>query len=237
MTAAISVAGLTKRFGDVTAVSDVSFDVRSGRVVGVLGRNGAGKTTTLRMLLGLTTPTAGTALLFGRPYAELPEAPQRIGVMLDGVNPIPGMTARQELRTWAAAVGVDETRVEVVLRMVDLHEAADRVTKGFSTGMRQRLALAIALLSDPELLVLDEPVNGLDPDGIRWLRGLLRGLAADGRTVLVSSHMLAEVAQTVDDVLVLQRTLRYAGPLAELTSSSASLEDRFFALVDAEVPV
>lgn len=236
MTTAIGVTGLTKRFGEVEAVSDVSFDVPSGRVVGLLGRNGAGKTTTLRMLLGLATPTAGEALVFGHRHVELPDAPRRVGAMLDGVLPIPGMTARRELGTWAAAAGVDGARVDTVLRMVNLHTVADRATKGFSTGMRQRLALAAALLPDPELLVLDEPVNGLDPDGIRWLRGLLRGLASQGRTVLVSSHMLAEVEQTVDDVVILQRTLRYAGPLASLTSSAASLEDRFFELVDAEVP-
>ncbi|GAA3800579.1 hypothetical protein GCM10022403_038580 [Streptomyces coacervatus] len=228
----LGLRGLTKRFGTMTAVEDVSFEVRSGRVVGLLGRNGAGKTTSLRMLLGLTRATAGTATVFGHPYQDLPRAAHRVGVSMDGINPLPGTTARRELRVWARALGLPSSRADEVLGQVGLDDRADRRVKGYSTGMKQRLALATALLPDPELLVLDEPANGLDPDGIRWLRTTLRSLASEGRTVLVSSHLLAEIEQTVDDVVVVQRTLRYAGSLDELTSGGTrALEDRFFELV------
>jgi ABC-2 type transport system ATP-binding protein len=224
--------GLTKRYGPLTAVEDVSFAVAPGRVTGLLGRNGAGKTTSLRMALGLVRPTSGTVTLWGRPYAALPGAAHRIGVSMDGIGPLPGATGRRDLRIWARTLGLPRTRADEVLDLVGIGGAADRPVKGYSTGMRQRLALGTALLADPELLVLDEPANGLDPDGIRWLRRLLRGLADDGRTVLVSSHLLAEVEQTVDDVVILDRTVRFAGSLAELTSAGAErLEDRFFALV------
>lgn len=224
--------GLTKRYGPVTAVEDVSFAVAPGRVTGLLGRNGAGKTTSLRMALGLVRPTSGTVTLWGRPYAELSGAAHRIGVSMDGIGPLPGATGRRDLRIWARTLGLPRTRADEVLDLVGIAGAADRPVKGYSTGMRQRLALGTALLADPELLVLDEPANGLDPDGIRWLRRLLRGLADEGRTVLVSSHLLAEVEQTVDDVVVLDRTVRFAGSLAELTSAGTErLEDRFFALV------
>ncbi|MEV5238090.1 ATP-binding cassette domain-containing protein [Streptomyces cinnamoneus] len=228
----VELRGLTKTFGTVTAVEDVSFEVRSGRIVGLLGRNGAGKTTSLRMLLGLMLPTSGTATVFGHRYQDLPRAAHRVGVSMDGINPLPGTTARRELRIWARALGLPAARADEVLGQVGLDDRADRKVKGYSTGMKQRLALATALLSDPELLVLDEPANGLDPDGIRWLRTMLRSLADEGRTVLVSSHLLAEIEQTVDDVVVVQRTLRYAGPLSDLTShGTESLEDRFFSLV------
>ncbi|KOT80915.1 ABC transporter ATP-binding protein [Streptomyces rimosus subsp. pseudoverticillatus] len=228
----IELRGLTKQFGAVKAVEDVSLNVRSGRVVGLLGRNGAGKTTTLRMLLGLMRPTSGTATVFGHRYQDLPCAAHRIGVSMDGINPLPGTTARRELRIWARALGLPTSRADEVLGRVGLDDRADRAVKGYSTGMKQRLSLATALLPDPELLVLDEPANGLDPDGIRWLRTTLRSLAEEGRTVLVSSHLLAEIEQTVDDVVIVQRTVRYAGPLSELTSEGAErLEDRFFSLV------
>ncbi|WP_328609266.1 ATP-binding cassette domain-containing protein [Amycolatopsis sp. NBC_00345] len=224
--------GLTKRYGPVTAVEDVSFAVAPGRVTGLLGRNGAGKTTSLRMALGLVRPSSGSVTLWGRPYAGLPGAAHRIGVSMDGIGPLPGATGRRDLRIWARTLGLPRTRADEVLDLVGIGGAADRPVKGYSTGMRQRLALGTALLADPELLVLDEPANGLDPDGIRWLRRLLRGLADEGRTVLVSSHLLAEVEQTVDDVVILDRTVRFAGSLAELTSAGAErLEDRFFALV------
>ncbi|WEH16919.1 ATP-binding cassette domain-containing protein [Streptomyces sp. VNUA24] len=232
----VALRGLTKRFGEVTAVDDLTFEVRPGRIVGLLGRNGAGKTTSLRMLLGLCRPTSGEATVFGRPYAELPHAARRVGVSMDVVGPLPGASARRELTIWARTLGLPARRVEEVLDLVGLADGttASRPVKGYSTGMKQRLALATALLPDPELLVLDEPANGLDPDGIRWLRGLLRGLADEGRTVLVSSHLLAEVEQTVDDVVIIQSSLRYAGPLDELVGPGEGerLEDRFFALVD-----
>src|SRR3712207_4286573 len=219
--AVVTFANVTKQFGAMTAVRDLSFEVRPGRIVGLLGRNGAGKTTSLKMLLGLNRPTAGSATVFGHPYAELPHAARRVGVTMDGINPTPGSTGRRDLRIWARTLGVPVSRVDAVLERVGL-EGADRAVKGYSTGMRQRLALATALLADPELLVLDEPVNGLDPDGIRWLRDLLRGLAAEGRTVLISSHLLAEVEQTVDDVVILQQTLRFAGSLTELTEGGTN---------------
>ncbi|CAL9497463.1 Bacitracin transport ATP-binding protein BcrA [Streptomyces sp. enrichment culture] len=231
-TAVARFDGVTKRFGDTAAVEDVSFEVRPGRIVGLLGRNGAGKTTSLRMLLGLTRPTSGRATVFGRPYAELPGAERRVGVSMDGIGTLPGVTGRRELSIWARMLELPASRVDEVLEQTGLSDAADRKIKGYSTGMRQRHAMAAALLADPELLVLDEPANGLDPDGIRWLRTFLRSLADQGRTILLSSHLLAEVEQTVDDVVVLQRTLRYSGTLAELTEDGKhALEDRFFELV------
>ncbi|MBU6532329.1 ABC transporter ATP-binding protein [Streptomyces sp. NPDC057245] len=226
--------GLTKRFGAFTAVEDVTFEVPAGRIVGLLGRNGAGKTTSLRMLLGLTAPTAGSATVFGKPYAELPDAAHRIGVSMDGIGATPGVTGRRDLQIWARMLGLPRRRVDEVLERVGLGDRADKQLKGFSTGMKQRHALASALLADPELLVLDEPANGLDPDGIRWLRTFLRSLADEGRTILLSSHLLAEVEQTVDDVVILQKSLRYCGPLTELTSDGRySLEDRFFELAES----
>jgi ABC-2 type transport system ATP-binding protein len=227
----VAFDGLTKRYGDRTAVEDLSFEVRPGRIAGLLGRNGAGKSTSLRALLGLVRPTAGTATVFGERYAFLPNAARRIGVCMDGIGATPGATGRRDLRIWAKAAKMPPGRVQTVLDLVELGDSADRPVKGYSTGMRQRLALATALLGDPELLLLDEPTNGLDPDGIRWLRGFLRSLAGEGRTVLLSSHLLAEIEQTVDDVVILQRELLFSGPLAELTGHGAyRLEERFFAL-------
>src|SRR6266508_4367912 len=199
--AVITVEGLTKRFGDVVAVDDLSFEVDQGTVVGFLGPNGAGKTTTLRMLLGLVIPTAGTARFQGRPYRELAAPLRHVGAVLEASSFHPGRTARNHLRVVTAAAGLPRTRADEVLSQVGLDQAADRRVGGFSLGMRQRLALATALLGDPEILVLDEPANGLDPEGIHWLRGFLRNFADQGRTVLVSSHVLAEVAQTVDQVV------------------------------------
>jgi ABC-2 type transport system ATP-binding protein len=203
--AVIEIRGLTKRFGPVLAVDQVSFDVEPGSVTGFLGPNGAGKTTTLRILLGLVTPTAGTATINGRPYRELRNRSRQVGALLEAASPHPGRTARDHLRVRALAGDVDPGRVDAVLDLVDLTAAAGRRVGGFSLGMRQRLGLAAALLGEPAVLILDEPTNGLDPDGIRWIRTLLRGLAGEGRTVLVSSHVLAEVAQTVDTVVVLNR--------------------------------
>jgi ABC-2 type transport system ATP-binding protein len=201
--AAITVQGLTKRFGDVLAVDQLDFAIDEGTVAGFLGPNGAGKTTTLRMLLGLVAPDAGTATIGGRPYRELPDPVRRVGAVLEAGGFHPGRSARDHLRVLATAAGLAPGRVEEVLEQTGLAGAARRRVGGFSLGMRQRLGLAAALLGDPEVLVLDEPANGLDPEGVHWLRGLVRGLADQGRTVLVSSHLLAEVAQTVDQVVII----------------------------------
>jgi ABC-2 type transport system ATP-binding protein len=230
---AIECRHLTKRFGSVLAVDDLGFRVDPGTVVGFLGPNGAGKTTTLRMLLGLVAPDAGEATIAGRRYAELERPLRHVGASLEGASCHPGRTARNHLRIQALAAGAPAARVEAVLAQVDLMGAADRRAGGFSLGMRQRLALATALLPDPEVLILDEPANGLDPAGVRWLRDLLRGLAREGRTVLVSSHILAEVAQTVDSVVILDggRLVAHA-PLDELRAGADSLEDVFFQLTE-----
>jgi ABC-2 type transport system ATP-binding protein len=218
----IEVRGLTKRFGSVLAVDDLSFTVEPGRVTGFLGPNGAGKTTTLRMLLGLVQPTAGTATIGGRAYPTLP-APQRtVGALLEASDVHPGRTGRDHLRVLALSAGVPDARVDELLALVGLGDAARRRAGGYSLGMRQRLGLAAALLGDPGVLVLDEPANGLDPEGIRWLRGFLRHLASEGRTVLVSSHVLSEVQQTVDDVVIIARgRLVQSSPLSDLAGAAA----------------
>ena len=203
--AVIEVHDLTKRFGALTAIDHLSFEIEAGSVVGFLGPNGAGKTTTLRTLLGLVAPAQGSAKICGRLYQELPDPLRRVGAVLEASSPYPGRTARNHLRVQALAGQMPDSRIEEVLDLVDLIPAADRRVGEFSLGMRQRLGLATALLCDPEILILDEPANGLDPEGVRWLRDLLRGLADEGRTVLVSSHILAEVAQTVDSVIILDR--------------------------------
>ena len=216
--AAITVQGLSKRFGDVLAVDHLDFQVDQGTVVGFLGPNGAGKTTTLRMLLGLVTPTAGTATFGGRPYRRLPDPVRRVGAVLEASGFHPGRSARDHLRVIATAAGLDPRRIDPVLEQTGLAGAARRRVGGYSLGMRQRLGPAGALLGDPEVLLLDEPANGLDPEGVHWLRGLVRGLADEGRTVLVSSHLLAEVAQTVDQVVIIdQGRLVAQSTLAALT--------------------
>ncbi len=218
--ARVEVRDLSKRFGSVLAVDDLSFDVEAGRVTGFLGPNGAGKSTTLRALLGLIRPTHGTATFDGRPYAQLEHPSRHVGVVLEDTAYHPGRTGRNHLRVLATAGGHPHERVGQVLAEVGLQDAADRRVKGYSLGMRQRLAIAAALLGDPEVLVLDEPANGLDPPGIRWMRDLLRSQAARGRAVLVSSHMLAEVAQSVDDVVVIAAgAMRGRGTLAEVLGS------------------
>jgi len=225
----IQISGLKKCFGAVAAVDGLSFTVRPGTVTGFLGPNGAGKTTTLRMLLGLVRPDGGSALINGVPYRDLPEPLHEVGAVLEASSFHPGRTAHAHLRIQAIAADVDPSRVEDVLSLVDLAAAAGRRIGGFSLGMRQRLGLATALLADPDILILDEPANGLDPEGVRWLRDLLRGFAAEGGTVLVSSHLLAEVAQTVDSVVIIQRgRLVTQGPIAELTADGGGLEDVFF---------
>ncbi|MEW2441333.1 ABC transporter ATP-binding protein [Micromonospora marina] len=214
---AIEASGLTKRYGDVTAVRDLTFTVRPGAVTGFLGPNGAGKTTTMRMLTGLVTPTSGTATIGGRLYGRLAQPSRTVGAVFDGNAFHPGHTARDHLGVYAAMAGCPDSRVAELLDLLGLAQAADRRTRGFSTGMRQRLSLATALLGDPRVLLLDEPSNGLDPEGMSWLRGLLRRLADEGRTVLVSSHVLHEVQQMVDDVVVIRRgELVAAGPWSRL---------------------
>ena len=217
--AAIETVGLTKRYGSVTAVHDLSFSVREGAVTGFLGPNGAGKTTTLRMILALARPSAGHATVLGRPYTQLEEPARTVGANLEIAGAHPGRKGRDHLRALAAMAGLPRSRVDEVLAIVELTGAAGRRAGKYSLGMRQRLGLAATLLGDPQVLVLDEPANGLDPQGIRWLRDFLRGMAAEGRTVLVSSHVLAEVAQTVDDVVVIHRgRLVEQGPVSRLTS-------------------
>jgi ABC-2 type transport system ATP-binding protein len=219
--AAIEINGISKRFRSVQAVRDLSFTVEAGRVTGFLGPNGAGKSTTLRMLLGLVRPDAGNAGFDGRRYEELPHPSARVGTVLEDASFHPGRSGRNHLRVLAAAGRHPQERVDHVLAQVDLTGAANRRVKGYSMGMRQRLAIAAALLGDPEVLVLDEPANGLDPPGIRWMRNLLRSQAARGRAVLVSSHMLSEVAQSVDDVVVISHgVLRGSGPLDHVLGSS-----------------
>jgi len=217
---AVAVAeALTKRYGSLTAVDGLSFALDAGTVTGFLGPNGAGKTTTLRVLLGLARPTSGSALVFDRPYAELERPALRVGAVLEATDFHPGRSGRNHLRTLAHATRVPDSRVDEVLKLVELDNAKNRRVKGYSLGMRQRLGLAAALLGDPELLVLDEPANGLDPEGVRWLRDFLRSFAAGGRTVLVSSHALAEVAQTVDRVLIINRgRLIVESTLGQLTA-------------------
>lgn len=199
----VRAESLTKRFGSVVAVDDLSFALAPGTITGFLGPNGAGKTTTLRMVLGLAAPSNGRALVFGRLYADLPQAALRVGAVLEATDFHPGRSGRDHLRTLGRAALLPDSRVDEVLALVELSDSAKRRVKGYSLGMRQRLGLAAALLGDPELLVLDEPANGLDPEGVRWLRDFLRDFASKGRTVLISSHVLAEVAQTVDQVLII----------------------------------
>ncbi len=215
--APVEVRDLSKRFGDVAAVKDLSFDVEAGRVTGFLGPNGAGKSTTLRALLGLIRPSSGSATFAGQRYDELERPGSRVGAVLEDASFHPGRSARDHLRVLAVTGGHPAGRVGEVLQQVGLHEAADRRVKGYSMGMRQRLAIAAALLGDPQVLILDEPTNGLDPPGISWVRELLREQASNGRAVLVSSHMLAEVAQSVDDIVVIaEGELRAHGTLEEV---------------------
>jgi ABC-2 type transport system ATP-binding protein len=199
----IQVERLTKRYGETLAVDDLSFTVEAGRVTGFLGPNGSGKSTTMRALLGLIRPTSGRALVLGRPFHELKDPIRTVGASLDASDVHPGRTGRSHLRTLSAAAGLPNSRVDEVLDMTELTPARDRRVKGYSMGMRQRLALAAALLGDPKILMLDEPANGLDPQGMRWLRDILVALAAEGRAVLISSHVLSEVEQTVDSVVVI----------------------------------
>ena len=215
----IEVRGLTKHFGTVVAVNDLSFTVEPGRVTGFLGPNGSGKTTTLRVLLGLVHASSGTATIGGRNYGDLERPSKVVGAVLEATSFHPARRARTHLRMAARAGGHDAARADEVLDLVGLRADAKRKIGGFSMGMRQRLELATALLGDPDVLVLDEPSNGLDPQGIAWLRDFMRYFAGEGRTVLVSSHLLAEMAHTIDDaVIVSYGELRAKGALAEITA-------------------
>ncbi|WP_407068291.1 ABC transporter ATP-binding protein [Lapillicoccus sp.] len=208
--ARIEVRGLTKRFGDFTAVHELDFVVEPGRITGFLGPNGAGKTTTLRMLLGLIRPTSGSATIGGRSYHDITNPLREVGSALESTNFHPGRSGRDHLRVLAAASGISDARVDEMLELVGIPAAARKRAGGYSMGMRQRLGLAAALLGDPKAVILDEPSNGLDPEGIRWLRGFLRHLSSEGKTVLISSHLLQEVAQTVDDVVIIANGLSVA---------------------------
>ena len=230
----VTASSLSKRYGVLVAVDELTFSLRPGTVTGFLGPNGAGKTTTLRMLLGLAEPTAGEALVFGRRYHDLDNPARRVGAVLESSDFHPGRSGRNHLRALALAAEIPSSRVEEMLDLVELHSAADRRVKTYSLGMRQRLGLAAALLGDPELLVLDEPANGLDPAGVYWLRSFLRRFAEQGRTVLLASHMLAEIAQTVDEVVIINRGRRIAsGRIDELTRGGKTLEDTYLELTTA----
>jgi ABC-2 type transport system ATP-binding protein len=231
----VTVSSLTKRYGELIAVDELTFTLRPGTVTGFLGPNGAGKTTTLRLLLGLAEPTAGEALVFGRRYCELDDPAGRVGAVLESSDLHPGRSGRDHLRMLALAADIFSSRVEDVLELVELDSVADRRVKTYSLGMRQRLGLAAALLGDPELLILDEPANGLDPAGVHWLRKFLRQLAKQGRTVLISSHLLAEVAQTVDQVLIIDcGRLLASGRLDDLTGGDRTLEEAYLELTGGE---
>ena len=222
--ARIQINHLIKRFGPVVAVNDLSFSVEEGRVTGFLGANGSGKTTTMRVLLGLSDATYGTTTIGGRPYAELPSPIREIGAVLSDNTFHPGRSAAQHLLVMATAAGIDRSRIATTLELVGLTGVADRKVGGYSLGMRQRLSLAAALLGDPQVLVLDEPLNGLDPAGISWFRAMVRDFASRGGTVLLSSHLLAEVSHTVDDVVVIGNgRLLAAAPLHELGGSSITI--------------
>ena len=222
--ATIAISELTKRFGRVLAVDGLSFEAPPGKITGFLGPNGAGKTTTIRSLVGLVRPTAGRALIGGRRYQDLALPRRVVGAVLESGASRPGRSGRDHLRILAGTTGVGDDRVDEVLDTVGLTDAAGRLVSGYSLGMRQRLGLAGAMLGDPEVLILDEPANGLDPEGIAWLRNLLRGLAAEGRSVLISSHLLSEVAQTVDRVVIVDHgKLKYMGSLEELATGTVSV--------------
>jgi ABC-2 type transport system ATP-binding protein len=232
--AEIEIRGLTKEFGRVTAVREVSFAAPAGMVTGLLGPNGSGKTTTLRIALGLVRPTAGEALIGGVRYASLARPRRVVGALLESTGFHPGRRARDHLRVLAAADDIPARRVDEVLELAGLTSADRRPVRQFSLGMRQRLGLAAAMLGDPQVLILDEPANGLDPGGTAWLRSTLRELASQGRTILVASHALGEITRTVDHVVIVSAGgLRFAGPLSEIGDTHSALESAFLTLTNA----
>ena len=235
MTQVIAFQNLVKRYGKQNAVADLTASVTQGRITGFLGPNGAGKSTTLRCLVGLADPTSGTATIFDKPYRELENPLSKVGTVLDSRGFHASLTGKQNLRIMAAASCIANDRVDEVLKLVELEQAADKRVKGYSLGMKQRLALAGAILGDPEVLILDEPANGLDPAGIAWLRNFLRHMAKGGRTILVSSHQLAEMQNTVDDVLIINKgQLIASGPMAEIIGDG-TLEQAFLRLTLGEM--
>ncbi|GAA3222376.1 ABC transporter ATP-binding protein [Actinocorallia longicatena] len=235
-TAAIAVEGLTKSYGGTPAVTDLTFTARAGAVTGFFGPNGAGKTTALKVIVGLAKATTGRVLVNGTPVERTRPDARTLGVAIEPCGAHPGRTGRAHLTSLAALAGLPRRRVAEVLELVELDRAAGRRVGAYSMGMRQRLGLAAALLGDPAILVLDEPANGLDPQGIRWLRALVREHAAAGGTVLLSSHLLSEAAHTVDDLVVIDRgRLLHAGPLSALDPAT-SLEDLFFDLTERSAP-
>lgn len=232
----IEVRGLSKRFGHVQAVDEVTFAVEPGRVTGFLGPNGAGKTTTLRMLLGLIRPSEGAAHIDGRRYRDLAQPARRVGAVIDIARAHPRMSAHQHLRTYAALSGLPAVRVDAVLELTGVAAFAHRRTGAFSTGMLQRLSLATALLGDPEILVLDEPANGLDPAGIAWLRTFLRSFVSSGRAVLLSSHILGDIEQTADNIVLIDRgRVVQSGELATVVEGDESLERVFLRATEGAV--
>jgi len=229
----IEARGLTKRFGDKLAVDQLTFTVEPGRITGFLGPNGAGKTTTMRLILGLDRANGGTATINGKRYADLVNPLRTVGALLEAKSIHNGRSARNHLLYLAQTQGLPASRVDAMLELVGLRDVAGKRAGGYSLGMAQRLGVAAAMLGDPEVLLLDEPVNGLDPEGIRWIRNLLKNLAAHGRTVLVSSHLISEVAQTADQLIVIgQGRLLAQTTVAELSARSHSLEEAFFQLTD-----
>ena len=235
MTTAIAISGLVKTYGKQNAVDNLTANIAKGRITGFLGPNGAGKSTTLRCLVGLSAPTSGSAMIFDKRYRDLNNPLSKVGTVLDSRGFHPALTGKQNLRVVAAAAGIADSRVDEVLEMVELTDAADKRMKNYSLGMKQRLALAGAILGDPEILILDEPANGLDPAGIAWLRKFLRKLAEGGRTILVSSHQLAEMQNTVDDVIIINKGKLIAlGSMKEVIGEG-SLEDAFLALTGGEL--
>ena len=233
--AAIAISGLVKTYGKQNAVDNLTATIAKGRITGFLGPNGAGKSTTLRCLVGLSAPTSGTALIYDKRYRDLDNTLSQVGTVLDSRGFHPALTGKQNLRVVAAAAGIQDSRVDEVLEMVELKDAAGKRMKNYSLGMKQRLALAGAILGDPEILILDEPANGLDPAGIAWLRKFLRKLAEGGRTILVSSHQLAEMQNTVDDVLIINKGKLIASGSMKEVIGDGSLEDAFLALTGGEL--
>ena len=233
--AAIAISGLVKTYGKQNAVDDLTANIAKGRITGFLGPNGAGKSTTLRCLVGLAAPTSGSAMIFDKRYRDLDNPLSKVGTVLDSRGFHPALTGKQNLRVVAAAAGIADSRVDEVLEMVELTDAADKRMKNYSLGMKQRLALAGAILGDPEILILDEPANGLDPAGIAWLRKFLRKLAEGGRTILVSSHQLAEMQNTVDDVIIINKGKLIASGSMKEVIGDGSLEDAFLALTGGEL--
>jgi ABC-2 type transport system ATP-binding protein len=230
----ITAHGLTKHYGRVAAVRDLTFTVRPGVVTGFLGPNGAGKSTTMRMLIGLDRPDAGGATVNGKAYRELRRPLREVGAMLETRSFHPGRSARAHLGALAVSNAIPERRVEEVLRLVGIEAVARRRAGKLSLGMAQRLGIAVALLGDPGIVILDEPVNGLDPEGIRWIRAMLKSLAAEGRTVLISSHLISEVAATADELIVIgQGRLLAQTTVTELAATAGSLEDAFFRLTES----